>query len=479
MKKDFFNSDYQYGFVSKIESHVFKKGLSEKIIRAISKKRQEPKFILDFRLKAYAKFKKMKPPTWANFKMEPFDLNQISYYAEPQVKKKKEGFDPEVVKTLKKLDVLEKDSALAKDSKKKPQVALDFVLDSVSVGVTFQKKLQAAGVILCSLSEAIKKYPSLVKKHLGQVVPIGDNYWATLNSAVFADGSFVYIPKGVRCPLELSTYFRMNTKSVGQFERTLIIAEEGSSVSYLEGCSAPAFPKYQLHAAVVELIAFDRAEIKYSTVQNWYRGDPKTGKGGVYNFVTKRALAAGISSKIFWTQVELGSAITWKYPSCILKGESSIGEFYSVALTTDKMQADTGSKMIHLGKKSRSLIISKGISAGSSANNYRGLVKIIPSATACRNYTQCDSMLAGKKCSASTFPTVEVKNLSSTVEHEASTSKLNEEELFYLQSRGLNKEEAISLIVGGFCKDVIKKLPFEFAFEAEKLLSLELGKAIG
>lgn len=461
--------DYQYGFTSDIESLVFKKGLSEKIILEISKKRKEPKFILDFRLKAYRRLKKMKPPKWAPFKMEPINLNLISYYSEPKVAKQKEGFNPAISQTLKKLDILEKD----------PKVALDFVLDSVSVGTTFQKKLEESGVILCSFAEAIQKYPGLVEKYLGKVVPIGDNYWATLNAAVFSDGSFVFVPKGVACPLELSTYFRINTQGIGQFERTLIIAEEGASLSYLEGCSAPAFSKKQLHAAVVELVALEDASIKYSTVQNWYRGDPKTGKGGVYNFVTKRALAEGKKAKIFWMQVELGSAITWKYPSCILKGDDSLGEFYSVALTTGKMQADTGTKMIHLGKRTKSVIVSKGIVAEESVNNYRGLVKITKAATGARNYTQCDSLLSGRKCLAATYPTIEVKNLSSVVEHEASTSKLNEEELFYLCSRGLNKEEAIALIVSGFCQDVIKKLPFEFAFEAEKLLAMELEKAIG
>ncbi len=471
-KKNFkFQSDYKYGFVSDIEMEVLEKGLSEKIIKKISHKRNEPDFILTFRLKAYQKLKKMKQPNWAEFKMRPINLNQITYYAEAK-KSSPQKLKKEIDKTLKKLDI-------TSQKYQTENVALDFVLDSASLKISFQQKLAKVGVVLCSLQEAIQKYPALIKKHLGKVVPIGDNYWATLNAAVFSDGSFVYVPKEVVCPLELSTYFRMNTLNAGQFERTLIIAEKNSSVSYLEGCSAPAFSKQQLHAAVVELIAYENAEIKYSTVQNWYRGDPNTGKGGVYNFVTKRALAEGRKAKIFWNQVELGAAITWKYPSCILKGEESVGEFYSAALTTHKMQADTGSKMIHLGKKSRSLIISKGIAADGSTNNYRGLVKIIPSATGSRNYTQCDSMLASKKCQANTYPTIEIKNLSSIVEHEASTSKLNEEELFYLRSRGLQKEDAISLVVSGFCKEVIKKLPFEFAFEAEKLLSLELSNSVG
>ncbi|MFA5249854.1 MAG: Fe-S cluster assembly protein SufB [Parachlamydiales bacterium] len=470
MDKKFCRSDYKYGFVSEFESDVFAKGLSRATVIEISKRKKEPPFLLAFRLQAFEKLKKMAQPKWADLKMESIDLQDISYYAEPRVARKKEGFSPEVVKTLKQLDILEKEEG---------RVALDFVLDSVSVGTSLQEKLKESGVVLCSFSEAVQKYPDLVEKYLGSVVPVGDNFFATLNSAVFSDGSFVYVPRGVACPLELSTYFRINTQEIGQFERTLIIAEEGASLSYLEGCSAPAFSKSQLHAAVVELVALDEATIKYSTVQNWYSGDPKNGRGGIYNLVTKRALASGRKARIFWAQVEIGSAITWKYPSCILKGEESSGEFYSVAITTGRMQADTGTKMIHLGKKSRSLILSKGIAAGFSSNAYRGLVKILPQAAGSRSYTQCDSLLSGKNCTAATFPTVEVKNSSSVVSHEASTSKLNAEELFYLCSRGLRKEEAIALVVSGFCREVIKKLPFEFALEAEELLTMELEKAIG
>jgi len=381
--------------------------------------------------------------------------------------------DPEVLRTFEKLGIpLDEQKRLA-------NVAVDVIFDSVSIYTTFQKKLEEAGVVLCSISDAIRKYPDLIQKYLGSVVPTGDNFYAALNSAVFTDGSFVFIPKGVHCPMELATYFRINDKETGQFERTLIIAEEGSYVSYLEGCTAPAYDNNQLHAAVVELIALDDAEIKYSTVQNWYAGDPKTGKGGVYNFVTKRGRCQGVNSKISWTQVEVGAAITWKYPSCILQGDNSVGEFYSVALTNGHMQADTGTKMIHLGKNTRSTIISKGIAADTSHNSYRGLVKIAPRAKGARNYTQCDSMLVGNKCSANTFPYIEVGNQTSQVEHEASTSKMNEEQIFYFQSRGISQEDAVNMIVNGFCKDVIKELPLEFAAEAQKLLTLKLEHSVG
>jgi Fe-S cluster assembly protein SufB len=418
----------------------------------------------------------MTPPEWANVNFPPIDYQDICYYSAPKKKQQLSSLDevdPELLKTFEKLGIP------VDEQKRLANVAMDVVFDSVSLGTTFQKELKAAGVVLCSISEAVGLYPELVEKYLGSVVPIGDNYYAALNSAVFSDGSFVYVPKGVRSPMELSTYFRINDKETGQFERTLIIAEEGSYVSYLEGCTAPAFDKNQLHAAVVELVAHDHAEIKYSTVQNWYAGDAKTGVGGVYNFVTKRGRCAGFRSKICWTQVEAGAAITWKYPSCILQGDESVGEFYSVALTSGKMQADTGTKMIHLGKKSRSTIVSKGISADESHNTYRGLVKIVPRASGARNYTQCDSMLVGNRCSANTFPYIEVAGSSAQLEHEASTSKMNEEQLFYLQSRGIAREDAINLIVSGFCKDVIRELPLEFAVEAQKLLALKLENSVG
>lgn len=475
-KELFKPSDYKYGFTTPIESDVFPKGLSEKTIRSISAKKEEPEFLLKFRLKAFQKWQEMEEPSWPNIKYPPINYQDISYYSEPKSKPRLDSLsevDPEILKTFAKLGIpLDEQKRLA-------NVAIDVVFDSVSLGTTFQKKLQEAGVVLCSISEAVKRYPELLEKYLGTVVPIGDNFFAALNSAVFSDGSFVYVPKGVRSPMELSTYFRINEKETGQFERTLIIAEEGSYVSYLEGCTAPAFDTNQLHAAVVELIAMKGAEIKYSTVQNWYAGNPETGKGGVFNFVTKRGLCAGDHSKISWTQVEAGAAITWKYPSCILKGDHSVGEFYSVALTTDQMQADTGTKMIHIGKNSKSTIISKGISADKSANSYRGLVKIMPKASGARNYTQCDSMLVGNECSANTFPYIESANGTSRVEHEASTSKMSEEQLFYLQTRGLSKEDAIHLVVNGFCKEVIKELPLEFAAEAQKLLSLKLENSVG
>ncbi len=469
-------AEYKYGFVTEIETESFPKGLTEETIRSIAFKRNDPAFLLDFRLKAFARWQKMQEPSWANVRYTPVDYQAISYYSAPKKKQSLSSLnevDPELLKTFERLGIP------LEEQKRLTNVAVDVVFDSVSLGTTFQKTLQEAGVVLCSFSEAVQKYPELVEKYLGSVVPIGDNYFAALNSAVFTDGSFVYIPKGVRSPLELSTYFRINDKQSGQFERTLIIAEEDSYVSYLEGCTAPAYDNNQLHAAVVELIAMDRAEIRYSTVQNWYAGDPKNGKGGIYNFVTKRGRCQGEKSKISWTQVEAGSAITWKYPSCILQGDESVGEFYSIALTNGYMQADTGTKMIHLGNNTRSTIISKGISADHSHNTYRGLVKMAPRAKGARNYTQCDSMLVGNRCSANTFPLIEVGNDSCQVEHEASTSKMNEEQLFYLETRGIAREDAISMIIHGFCKEVICELPLEFAVEAQKLLTLKLESSVG
>ncbi|CCB85439.1 Fe-S cluster assembly protein SufB [Parachlamydia acanthamoebae] len=473
---NFQDSDYKYGFVTNVETDSFAKGLNEDVIRALSEKKNEPAFMLDFRLKAYQKWLEMEEPHWLNANYPPIDYQNIRYYSAPKMKPQHESLedvDPEVLKTFQRLGIpLDEQMRLA-------NVAVDMVFDSVSIGTTFKKKLDEAGVVLCSISEAIQKYPELVEKYMGSVVPIGDNFFAALNSAVFTDGSFVYVPKGVISPMELSTYFRINDKESGQFERTLIIAEDDSFVSYLEGCTAPAYDNNQLHAAVVELVALDRAQIKYATVQNWYAGNPKTGEGGVYNFVTKRGRCAGVHSKISWTQVEVGAAITWKYPSCILQGDNSIGEFYSVALTNGKMQADTGTKMIHLGKNTSSTIISKGISADSSHNSYRGLVKVAPRAEGARNYTQCDSMLVGDQCTANTFPYIEVGNSTGSVEHEASTSKLNEEQLFYFRQRGISQEDAISMIVNGFCKDVIRELPLEFAVEAQKLLTLKLENSVG
>ncbi len=471
-----FQAEYKYGFVTDVESESFPKGLTEETVRAISAKKDEPPFMLEFRLKAFQKWKEMKEPEWANIDYPPIDYQNISYYSAPKKKQTLNSLDevdPEILKTFERLGIpLDEQKRLA-------NVAVDVVFDSVSLGTTFQKTLQEAGVVLCSISEAVRRYPELIEKYLGSVVPIGDNYFTALNSAVFSDGSFVYIPKGVRSPMELSTYFRINERDTGQFERTLVIAEEDSYVSYLEGCTAPAYDTNQLHAAVVELIALDRAEIKYSTVQNWYSGNKETGLGGIYNFVTKRGRCAGYKSKISWTQVEAGAAITWKYPSCILQGDESIGEFYSVAVTNGKMQADTGTKMIHLGKNTRSTIVSKGISADASHNTYRGLVKMAPKAEGARNYTQCDSMLVGNRCSANTFPYIEVGHSSAQVEHEASTSKMNEQQLFYLQSRGIAREEAITMIVSGFCKEVIKELPLEFAAEAQKLLLIKLENSVG
>ncbi len=470
------NREYKYGFVTHIETETIAKGLTEDTVRLISQKKNEPEWLLEFRLKAFRQWLKMKQPdNWANFAYPAIDFQNISYYSAPKQKTKKASLDevdPELIKTFEKLGIpLSEQKMLA-------NVAVDAVFDSVSVATTYKKKLKEAGVIFCSFTEAVEEYPELIQKYLGSVVPVGDNYYAALNSAVFSDGSFVFIPKGVRCPMELSTYFRINTQESGQFERTLIVAEEGGYVAYNEGCTAPQFDTNQLHAAVVELVALDDAEIKYSTVQNWYAGD-ENGKGGIYNFVTKRGACRGVNSKISWTQVETGSAITWKYPSVILQGDNSIGEFYSVALTNNAQIADTGTKMIHLGKNTKSTIVSKGISAGKSNNSYRGLVKVMPKAEGARNYTQCDSMLIGQTCEANTFPYIEVMNNSARVEHEATTSKISEEQLFYLQQRGLSQEDAVSLIINGFCKEVFRELPMEYAVEAQKLLGLKLEGSVG
>jgi Fe-S cluster assembly protein SufB len=471
--------DYKWGFVTEIEEERIPKGLNEDVIRLISAKKHEPEFMLEWRLKAYRHWASLEradaEPKWANIKYGPINYQDISYYSAPKQKKQLnslDDLDPEILRTYEKLGI-----PLA-EQKMLAGVAVDAVFDSVSVATTFKGKLAEAGVIFCSFSEAVEKHPELVKKYLGSVVPVTDNFFAALNSAVFSDGSFVYVPKGVRCPLELSTYFRINAAETGQFERTLIIADEGAYVSYLEGCTAPIRDENQLHAAVVELIALDHAQIKYSTVQNWYPGD-KQGRGGIYNFVTKRGACRGVSSKISWTQVETGSAITWKYPSCILQGDSSVGEFYSVALTNNYQQADTGTKMIHIGKNTSSTVVSKGISAGHGQNTYRGQVKILKGAQGARNYTQCDSLLIGDKCGAHTFPYIEVKNSSARMEHEASTSKIGEDQLFYLQQRGLKAEDAVSMIVNGFCKQVFRELPMEFAVEAQKLLSVSLEGSVG
>jgi len=474
------NQEYKWGFVTDIEQETIPRGLNEDIVRLISAKKQEPEFMLEWRLKAYRHWAKLHraeaEPKWANVKFNPIDYQDMIYYAAPKEranKKSLDEIDPELLRTYEKLGIpLHEQKLMA-------GVAVDAVFDSVSVATTFKAKLASAGVIFCPFSEAVHKHPELVKKYLGSVVPYSDNFFAALNSAVFSDGSFVFVPKGVRCPMELSTYFRINAADTGQFERTLIVAEEGASVSYLEGCTAPIRDKNQLHAAVVELVALDNAEIKYSTVQNWYPGDPKTGAGGIYNFVTKRGMCAGRRSKISWTQVETGSAITWKYPSCILKGDESVGEFYSVALTNHFQQADTGTKMIHLGRNTSSTIVAKGISAGFGQNTYRGLVKIGKGAVGARNYTQCDSLLIGDKCGAHTFPYIEVKNSSARMEHEASTSKIGEDQLFYLRQRGLSAEDAVSMIVNGFCKRVFRELPMEFAVEAQKLLSVSLEGSVG
>ena len=473
--KNLVNQPYKHGFVTDIESDVAPKGLGEATIRMISAKKDEPAWLLEFRLKSYQAWLQMKEPVWPNVHYPKIDFQAISYYAAPRQKPKLKSIDevdPELLRTFEKLGVpLHERMALA-------GVAVDVIFDSVSVATTYKHKLAEVGIIFCSMSEAVLQHPELVKKYLGSVVPTGDNYYAALNSAVFTDGSFCFIPKGVKCPMDLSTYFRINTEESGQFERTLIIAEEGASVSYLEGCTAPAFSSNQLHAAVVELVALDNADIKYSTVQNWYAGD-ENGVGGVYNFVTKRGLAKGVNSRISWTQVETGSAITWKYPSVILRGDNSVGEFYSVAVTNHLQQADTGTKMIHLGKNTRSTIVSKGISAGRSNNSYRGLVKIAPTATGARNYSQCDSMLIGDQSGAHTFPYIQVKNSTATVEHEASTSKIGEDQLFYFAQRGIDAEAAVSMIINGFCKDVFQQLPMEFAVEATKLLSFKLEGSVG
>ncbi len=467
--------EYEHGFVTAIEADTVPRGLSEDTIRLISAKKDEPEFMLQWRLKAFRHWLTMKEPAWQNVRYAPIDYQDIIYYSAPKKKAALQSLDevdPEILKTYAKLGIpLEEQKMLA-------GVAVDAVFDSVSVATTFKEKLAEKGVIFCSFSEAVHKYPELVKKYLGSVVPYTDNFFATLNSAVFSDGSFCFVPKGVRCPMELSTYFRINAADTGQFERTLIVAEEGAYVSYLEGCTAPMRDKNQLHAAVVELVALEGAQIKYSTVQNWYPGDAQ-GRGGIYNFVTKRGRCQGANSKISWTQVETGSAITWKYPSVILQGDNAVGEFYSVALTNNYQQADTGTKMIHIGKNTRSTIISKGISAGRGQNTYRGLVKILKGATNARNYTQCDSLLLGSKCGAHTIPYIEVRNPSSRAEHEASTSKIGEDQLFYCLQRGISEEDAVSMIVNGFCRQVFKELPMEFAVEAQKLLSVSLEGSVG
>ncbi len=468
-------SDYKYGFTSDIEMDTFAKGLNEDVVRAISKKKNEPEFLTQWRLKAFRHWQGLVEPHWPKVSYKPIDYQDIIYYAAPKKKpllNSLDEVDPELLSTFDKLGIpLEEQKLLA-------GVAVDAVIDSVSVKTTYKEKLGELGIIFCSFSEAVHDHPELIKKYLGTVVPQKDNYFAALNSAVFSDGSFVYIPKGVRCPMELSTYFRINAANTGQFERTLIIADEGSYVSYLEGCTAPMRDENQLHAAVVELIVLDDAEIKYSTVQNWYPGD-KDGKGGIFNFVTKRGLCAGRNSKISWTQVETGSAITWKYPSCILKGDNSIGEFYSVAVTNNHQEADTGTKMIHIGKNTKSTIISQGISAGDSNNSYRGLVKVGKKAENAHNFSQCDSLLMGDKCGAHTFPYLEIENNTARVEHEATTSKIGEDQLFYLQQRGLSEEDAINMIVNGYCKEVFNELPMEFAAEAQKLLAISLEGSVG
>ncbi len=470
------NNDYKYGFVTDIEQDTLPPGLNEEVIRFISARKQEPDWLLEWRLTAFRHWLTQPQPQWARVHYPPIDYQAISYYAAPKSNadgpKSLDEIDPELRRTYEKLGIpIEEQKILA-------GVAVDAVFDSVSVATSYKDKLAEKGIIFCSFSEAVREHPDLVRQYLGTVVPYRDNYYATLNSAVFSDGSFVYIPPGVRCPMELSTYFRINASNTGQFERTLIIADEGAYVSYLEGCTAPQRDENQLHAAVVELVALNEATIKYSTVQNWYPGDAN-GKGGIYNFVTKRGLCKGRNSKISWTQVETGSAITWKYPSCVLRGENSVGEFYSVALTRDYQQADTGTKMIHMGKNTRSTIISKGISAGQGQNAYRGLVKILPTATHARNYSQCDSLLMGDRCGAHTFPYIEAQNPDAQVEHEASTSKISEDQIFYCKQRGINTEDAVSLIVNGFCKNVFNELPMEFAVEAQKLIELKLEGSVG
>jgi Fe-S cluster assembly protein SufB len=470
------NQEYKWGFVTDIDADAVPPGLNEGVIRQISARKNEPQFMLEWRLKAYRQWLRMKEPTWANVHYPPIDYQQIIYYSAPKANKdgpkSLDEVDPELLATYEKLGIPLRERELLAG------VAVDAVFDSVSVATTFKEKLSELGIIFCSFSEAIQNHSELVQKYLGTVVPHSDNFFAALNAAVFSDGSFCYVPKGVRCPMELSTYFRINAKNTGQFERTLIIADEGAYVSYLEGCTAPMRDTNQLHAAVVELVALDNATIKYSTVQNWYPGD-KEGKGGIYNFVTKRGKCLGVNSKISWTQVETGSAITWKYPGCLLIGENSVGEFYSVALTNNYQQADTGTKMIHVGKNTRSTIVSKGISAGHGQNTYRGAVKILKGATGARNYSQCDSMLLGDKCGAHTFPYLEVKNTSSSVEHEASTSKIGEDQIFYCRQRGISTEDAVGMIVNGFCKEVFRELPMEFAVEAQKLLGVSLEGSVG
>ena len=469
------NREYQYGFVTDVEADTIPPGLSEDVIRLISAKKDEPSWLLDWRLKAYRRWLTMKEPHWPNVSYEPIDYQQQSYYSAPKSVtplQSLEDVDPELLRTYAKLGIP------LNEQKFLSGVAVDAIFDSVSVGTTMKKELGELGIVFCSLGEAVREHPELVQKYLGSVVPYSDNFFAALNSAVFSEGSFVYVPKGVRCPMELSTYFRINAEGTGQFERTLIVADEGSYVSYLEGCTAPKRSTTQLHAAVVELIALKDATIKYSTVQNWYAGD-KEGKGGIYNFVTKRGKCAGANSKISWTQVETGSAITWKYPSVILQGDNSTGEFYSVAVVNNRQQADTGTKMIHIGRNTKSNIVSKGISAGHGQNSYRGQVKVLPKAVNARNYTQCDSMLVGNQCGAHTFPYIEVGNNTATVEHEASTSKIGEDQIFYLKQRGLSAEQAVSMIVSGFCKEVFKELPMEFALEAQQLLGITLEGSVG
>jgi len=470
------DNEYKYGFVSKVEADVLPKGLNEETVRAISLKKNEPAFMLNFRLKAYEKWLTKSLPEWANLSFPPVDFQNISYYSAPKKKESLQSLDqvdPAILKTFEKLGIP------LEEQKRLSNVAVDAVFDSVSVATTHQKRLEEKGIIFCSLSEAIQKHPALVEQYLGSVVPIGDHFYAALNSAVFSDGSFVYIPPDTVCPMDLSTYFRINTEETGQFERTLIICSENSRVSYLEGCTAPKFSTNQLHAAIVELIALDNAEIKYSTVQNWYPGDPETGKGGIYNFVTKRGKCLGKNSKISWTQVETGSAITWKYPSCYLVGDNSTGEFYSVALTSGYQQADTGTKMVHIGKNTRSSIIAKGISADHGSNSYRGLVRVGKNADNARNYTQCDSMLVGDQSSAHTFPYIQSANATSDIEHEASTSKISEDQLFYFEQRGISRENAVTAVINGFCDEVFKHLPLEFSVEAQRLLMLRLEKSVG
>lgn len=472
---DVTGSEYKYGFITDIDTDIIPRGLNEDVIRFISAKKGEPEWLLEFRLKAYRHWTTLTPPKWAHLDIPDIDFQAISYYAAPKIKENPASLndvDPELLDTFNKLGIS------LDEQKKLTGVAVDAVMDSVSVKTTHRDKLAEMGVIFCSISEAVKDYPELVRKYLGKVVPYTDNFYAALNSAVFSDGSFVYIPKGVRCPMELSTYFRINAAGTGQFERTLIVADDDAYVSYLEGCTAPMRDENQLHAAIVEIVVEDRAEVKYSTVQNWYAGD-KQGRGGVYNFVTKRGLCRGDYSKLSWTQVETGSAITWKYPSCVLSGEGSVGEFYSVAVTNNYQQADTGTKMIHLGRNSRSTIVSKGISAGHSQNSYRGLVKVAPKADGCRNYTQCDSLLLSPTCGAHTFPYIDVLNDTAVVEHEATTSKISEDQIFYCNQRGIPTEEAVGLIVNGYAKEVMNKLPMEFAVEAQKLLQITLEGSVG